>query len=32
MLMKNFLRSKEYWSLVEIGYVEPEDDALLTDA
>jgi len=30
--MKNFLRSKEYWSLVEIGYVEPEDDALLTDA
>jgi len=32
MLMKNFLRSKEYWSLVETGYVEPEDDASLTDA
>ncbi|KAK0581377.1 hypothetical protein LWI29_013062 [Acer saccharum] len=32
MLMENFLRSKEYWSLVETGYVEPEDGASLTDA
>jgi len=32
MLMENFLRSKEYWSLVETGYIEPEDDASLTDA
>lgn len=24
MLMENFLRSKEYWSLVETGYDEPE--------
>ncbi|CAL8115495.1 unnamed protein product [Prunus armeniaca] len=23
MLMENFLRSKEYWSLIEIGYEEP---------
>jgi hypothetical protein len=30
--MENFLRSKEYWSLVETGYVELEDDASLTDA
>ncbi|TXG51086.1 hypothetical protein EZV62_023610 [Acer yangbiense] len=32
MLMENFLRSREYWSLVETGYVEPEDGASLTDA
>ena len=32
MLMEKFLRSKEYWSLVETGYVELEDDASLTDA
>jgi hypothetical protein len=32
MLMENFLRSKKYWSLVETGYVEPEDDVSLTDA
>ncbi|KAK0604649.1 hypothetical protein LWI29_017831 [Acer saccharum] len=32
ILMENFLRSKEYWSLVETGYVEPEDVASLTDA
>ena len=32
MLMENFLRSKEYWSLVETGYAEPEDEASLTDA
>jgi len=30
--MEKFLRSKEYWSLVETGYVELEDDASLTDA
>ncbi|KDO49995.1 hypothetical protein CISIN_1g042639mg [Citrus sinensis] len=24
MLLENFLRSKEYWSLVETGYDEPE--------
>jgi hypothetical protein len=23
MLMENFLRSKEYWGLIEIGYEEP---------
>ena len=32
MLMENFLRSKEYWSLVEIGYAEPEDGAAVTEA
>ncbi|KAH7550299.1 hypothetical protein JRO89_XS13G0167200 [Xanthoceras sorbifolium] len=32
MLMENFLRSKEYWSLVETGYVEPENGATLTNA
>ncbi|KAH7846609.1 hypothetical protein Vadar_016020 [Vaccinium darrowii] len=32
MLMENFLRSKEYWSLVETGFVEPEKDAVLTEA
>jgi len=32
MLMENFLRSKEYWSLVETGHAEPEDEASLTDA
>lgn len=30
MLMENFLRSKEYWSLVETGYVESGEK--LTDA
>jgi len=30
--MEKILRSKEYWSLVETGYVELEDDASLTDA
>jgi len=28
--MENFLRSKEYWSLLEIGYAEQEQ--ALTDA
>ena len=32
MLMENFLRSKEYWTLVETGYVELEQGAVLTDA
>ena len=27
MLMENFLRSKEYWSLIETGYTEPEPGA-----
>ncbi|XP_034710518.1 uncharacterized protein LOC117933243 [Vitis riparia] len=31
MLMEIFLRSKEYWSLVETGYVEPESGAVLTE-
>ena len=26
MLMENFLRSKEYWDLMEIGIVEPEGE------
>ena len=32
MLMENFLRSKEYWGLVETGYVEPENGAVQTEA
>ena len=32
MWMEIFLRSKEYWSLVETGYVEPESGAVLTEA
>lgn len=32
MLMENFLRSKEYWGLVETGYVEPESGAAQTEA
>ena len=32
MLMEIFLRSKEYWSLVETGYVEPESRAVLIEA
>ena len=31
MLMEIFLRSKEYWSLVETGYVEPESGPVLTE-
>lgn len=31
MLLENFLRSKEYWSLVETGYIMPESDATLTE-
>ncbi|RVW84289.1 Retrovirus-related Pol polyprotein from transposon TNT 1-94 [Vitis vinifera] len=32
MLMENFLRSKEYWSLVETGYDEPQANAAVTEA
>lgn len=32
MLMENFLRSKEYWELVEPGYVEPANVSLQTEA
>ena len=32
MLMEKILRSKEYWSLMEIDYVEPESGAVLTEA
>jgi 2-polyprenyl-6-methoxyphenol hydroxylase-like FAD-dependent oxidoreductase len=30
--MENFLRSKEYWELIEPGYVQPTSGAVLTDA
>lgn len=30
--MENFLRSKEYWELVEPGYVEPANVSLQTEA
>jgi hypothetical protein len=32
MLMENFLRSKEYWSLVEHGIVEPASGGAMTEA
>lgn len=32
MLMENFLRSKEYWNLVETGYAETEAGAAVTEA
>ena len=32
MLMENFLRSKEYWHLVETGYAETEAGAAVTEA
>ncbi|XP_008245655.1 PREDICTED: uncharacterized protein LOC103343796 [Prunus mume] len=31
MLMENFLRSKEYWTLVETGIEEPTSGAILTE-
>ncbi|CAL2257012.1 unnamed protein product [Prunus armeniaca] len=31
MLMENFLRSKEYWSLVETGISAEADESNLTD-
>uniref|UniRef100_A0A2N9G6A8 Integrase catalytic domain-containing protein n=5 Tax=Fagus sylvatica TaxID=28930 RepID=A0A2N9G6A8_FAGSY len=32
MLMENFLRSKEFWGLVESGYIEPASESVQTDA
>ncbi|KAH7852154.1 hypothetical protein Vadar_021216 [Vaccinium darrowii] len=32
MLMENFMRSKEYWHLIEVGYTEPAESSTLTDA
>jgi len=32
MLMENFLRSKEYWTLVQTGIVEPASEIVLTEA
>jgi hypothetical protein len=32
MLMENFLRSKKFWGLVEIGYDEPASGLVQTDA
>lgn len=32
MLMENFLRSKEYWQIVENGVAEPATGTQLTDA
>jgi len=32
MLMENFLKSKEYWELIEPGYVQSESGATQTDA
>ena len=29
--MENFLRSKEFWTLVETGYIEPEEGAHVTE-
>ncbi|TYK11772.1 uncharacterized protein E5676_scaffold304G00990 [Cucumis melo var. makuwa] len=31
MLMENFLRSKEYWKVVESGVAEPAPGAILSD-
>lgn len=32
MLMENFLRSKEYWQVVDSGIAEPETGVILTEA
>ena len=32
MLMENLLRSKEWWDLIERGYVEPNRGEILTRA
>lgn len=32
MLMENFLRSKEYWNIIEIGYTGPGGGESLTAA
>ncbi|CAL5442946.1 unnamed protein product [Camellia sinensis] len=31
MLMENFLRSKEYWTLVATGFMEPKTGAILSE-
>ena len=30
--MENFLRSKEFWGLVELGYIEPASESVQTNA
>ncbi|KAI9153410.1 hypothetical protein LWI28_010915 [Acer negundo] len=30
MLMENFLRSKEYWQIIEAGVVKPAENVVLT--
>ncbi|KAK0603178.1 hypothetical protein LWI29_002198 [Acer saccharum] len=30
MLMENFLRSKEYWQIIEVGVAEPAENVVLT--
>ena len=32
MLMENFLQSKEFWGLVELGYIEPASESVQIDA
>ena len=32
MLMENFLRSKEFWNLVETSYAEPEARLVVIEA
>ena len=32
MLLENFLRLKEFWGLVEPGYIEPTSESVQTDA
>ena len=32
MLMENFLRSKEFWGLVKLGYIEPASESVQTNA
>ena len=32
MLMENFLRSKEYWQVVDSGIAEPENGIVLIEA
>ncbi|KAH7866202.1 hypothetical protein Vadar_016993 [Vaccinium darrowii] len=32
MLIENFLRSKEYWHLIEVGYIELAESSTLRDA
>ena len=30
--MENFLRSKEFWGLVKLGYIEPASESVQTNA